>query len=128
MAIQPRSLEQLQTFTILKPTTVAADNETTGVDLSGIDGDALFILNAVASGTANKTVKVKLQHSATSGGTYADVTGGAFTDLGNADVQQKLSIPREQLNGFFRLSFTSLANSYSAAVSCVAVGAARYAS
>jgi hypothetical protein len=127
MAIQQRNLKQLQTFTILSPVVVATNNDTTGVDLSGIDGDALFILNAATSGTANKTIDVKLEHSATVDGTYAAVPGGAFTVLGNAAVQQKISVPREELNGFYRLSFTGIANSYSAAVSCVAVGAARYA-
>jgi hypothetical protein len=126
MAIQPRNLEQLQTFTILKPTSVASDNNTAGVNLSDIDGDALFILNAVASGSSAQTINVKIQHSATVDGTYADVPGGAFTVLGNADVQQKIAVPREELNGFYRLSFTDRAT-YTALVSCVAVGSARYA-
>ena len=84
-------------------------------------------MNAVTSGTANKTIKVKIQHSLTENGTYNDVAGGVFTDLGNADVQQKIAIPREELRGWYRLAFTDLANTYSAAVSCVAIGAARYA-
>lgn len=126
MAIQQRNLEQLQTFTILRPTSVATNNNTTGVNLSGIDGDALFILNAVASGDNAQTINVKIQHSATAGGTYADVPSGAFTVLGNADVQQTIAVPREELNGFYRLAFTDRAT-YTALVSCVAVGAARYA-
>ncbi len=125
MAIQPRGLEQLQTFTILRPTSVATNNDTTGVDLSGIDGDALFILNAVASGNNAQTINVRIEHSATQGGTYEPVTGGAFTLLGNADVQQKIAVPREELNGFYRLAFTDRAT-YTALVSCVAVGPARY--
>ena len=124
MAIQQRGLEQLQTFTILKPTSVASDNNTTGVDLRAIDGDALFILNAVASGNNAQTINVRIEHSVTQGGTYAAVPGGAFTLLGNADVQQKISVPREELNGFYRLAFTDRAT-YTALVSCVAVGAAR---
>ena len=124
MAIQQRGLEQLQTFTILKPTSVASNNNTTGVDLRAIDGDALFILNAVASGNNAQTINVRIEHSATQGGTYAAVPSGAFTLLGNADVQQKISVPREELNGFYRLAFTDRAT-YTALVSCVAVGAAR---
>jgi len=38
-----------------------------------------------------------------------------------------VSVPRDELRGFFRISFTGLASAYSAPVSCVAVGAARYA-
>jgi hypothetical protein len=127
VAIQPRGLEQLQVFTVLKPTNVDANAEIGGVDLGGVDGDALFILNAIASGAANKTIKIKLVHSDASDGTYTDVPGGAFADLGNADVQQKLSIPREELKRYYKLKTTDLANAYEAYVSCVAVGPARYA-
>jgi hypothetical protein len=126
MAIQQRNLEQLQTFTILAPQTVATNLDGTKVNLSGIDGDALFILNAAASGNAAHTIKVRIQHSLTENGTYNDVAGGAFTDLGNAAVQQKIAIPREENRGWYKLLFSDRAD-YSAAVSCVAVGAARYA-
>jgi hypothetical protein len=127
MAIQQRNLEQLQTFTILKPTSVASNAQLgLGANLGGIDGDALFILNAIASGDPAQTIKIKIVHSDTVGGTYTDVPGGAFADLGNADVQQKLSIPREELKAFYKVETTDRA-SYTAIVSVVAVGAARYA-
>ena len=60
-------------------------------------------------------------------GTYNDVTGGGFTQLTATAGVQKVSIPREELRGFFRISFSGLASAYSAPVSCVAIGAARYA-
>jgi hypothetical protein len=125
MAIQQRNLEAYSTFTVLKPTSVATNNNTAGVDLGIIDGDALFILNAVASGDAAQTIKVKIQEADTLNGTYTDVPGGAFATLGNADVQQKIAIPREELKPFFRLAFTDRA-SYTAIVSCVAIGSRRY--
>ena len=126
MAIQQRNLEALSTFTILAPQTVSTNLDGTKVNLSSIDGDALFILNAAASGTDNKTIKVRIQHSLTENGTYNDVAGGAFTDLGNAAVQQKIAIPREENRGWYKLLFSDLANTYSAIVSCVAVGTSRY--
>lgn len=126
MAIQPRSLEQLQVFNIRTPATLSSNSDTTGVDLSGIDGDALFILNAGTSSTG--TINAKLQHSLTVSGTYDDVTGGAFAQLTATASTQKLAVPRDELRPFLRISFSGLASSYSAAVSCVAVGAARYAS
>ena len=125
MAIQQRNLEQLQVFNIRPAATLSANSDTTGVDLSAIDGDALFILNAGTS-TAG-TINAKLQHSATLGGTYDDVTGGGFAQLTATAGVQKVSIPREELRQFFRITFTGLASAYSASVSCVAVGAARYA-
>ena len=125
MAIQPRALEQLQAFSIRTPATLSSNSDTTGVDLSGIDGDALFILSAGTSSTG--TINAKLQHSLTLGGTYDDVTGGAFTQLTAAASTQKLAVAREELRPFLRISFSGLASSYSAPVSCVAVGGARYA-
>jgi hypothetical protein len=125
MAIQQRNLEQLQAVNVRTPATLSANGETAGVDLSGIDGDALFILNAGTSSAG--TVDAKLQHSTTVSGTYNDVPGGVFTALGTTASVQKLSVPRDELRQFFRISFTGLASAYSAPVSCVAVGAARYA-
>ena len=125
MAIQQRNLEQLQVFNVRTPATLSTNSDTTGVDLSAIDGDALFILNAGTSSAG--TVNAKIQHSATLGGTYADVTGGGFAQLTATAGVQKVSIPREELRQFFRISFSGLAAAYSAPVSCVAIGAARHA-
>jgi hypothetical protein len=125
MAIQQRNLEAYQTFTILSPVSVATNLDGTKVNLSAIDGDALFILNAAASGDPAQTINVKIQHSLTENGTYNDVPGGAFTILGNTAVQQKISVPRDELRPWFKLLFTDRA-SYTAVVSCVAIGAARY--
>ena len=125
MAIQQRNLEQLQVFDVRTPATLSTNSNTTGVDLSAIDGDALFILNAGTSSAG--TINAKIQHSATLGGTYADVTGGGCVQLTVTAGVQKVSIPREDLHGFFRILSTGLASAYSAPVSCVAIGAARYA-
>ena len=125
MAIQQRNLEQLQIFHIRPAATLSANSDTTGVDLSAIDGDALFVLSAGTSSAG--TIDAKIQHSATLGGTYDDVTGGGFAQLTATAGVQKVSIPREELRQFFRISFSGLASAYSAPVSCVAIGAARYA-
>jgi hypothetical protein len=125
MAIQQRNLEALSVSTVLKPTSVATNNDTTGVDLSAFDGDALFVLSAVASGNDVQTINCKVQHAQTVDGTYADAPGGGFTILGNADVVQKVSVPRDELGPFFRLSFTDRAT-YTAVVGCVALGVPKY--
>lgn len=127
MAIQPRALEQLQPYTVLAPTTVSTNNNTTAVDVSGVDGDLLLLLYAAAGG-ATHTMKVKVQSgNASDGSDAADVAGGAFTDLADAAVLQKLSIPRDQVGKYVRLAFTDKGGNYSATVTCLAVGGARYA-
>jgi hypothetical protein len=126
MAIQQRNLEVLQALSVRTPSTLSADGETTGVDLSSIDGDALFILDAGTSSAG--TINAKLQHSDAVGGTYEDVPGGAFEQLTATAGVQKLAVPRDELGSFFRISFTDLASGYSAPVGCTVIGAARYAS
>lgn len=126
MAIQPRNLEALTSLSVLAPTTVDAANNTTGVDLSSIDGDALLVLSATAS-AASTGMKVKVQTSATQGGTYVDVSGAAFTDLGATAAIRIVTVPREELGAWFRLAFTDETGTFSAVVSCVAVGPRRYA-
>ena len=127
MAIQPRALEQLQAFTILAPATRDAVGNTTAVDVSAVDGDLLLLLYAAASAN-NTALKVKVQSgNASDGSDAADVTGGAFTDLGSTAALQKLSIPRDQVGKYVRLAFTDETGSYSATVACFAVGGARYA-
>lgn len=125
MAVQPRNLEALTTLSVLAPTTVDAANNTTGVDLSSIDGDALLVLSATAS-AADTGIKVKVQSSATQNGTYADVSGAAFTDLGASAAVRTVTVPREELGAWYRLAFTNETGTFSAVVSCVAIGCKRY--
>lgn len=126
MAIQPRALEALSAVTVLAPTVVSTENETTAVDLLGIDGDALIVLSAAAS-AGSTAIDVKLQHGNLANGTDAvDVPGGAFTTLAAVASLQKISIPRDELGRYVRLSFTDEVSTYSAAVSVVALGSARY--
>jgi hypothetical protein len=111
---------------VLAPIVRDANGETTAVDLSGIDGDALIVLSAAASAEGT-SINVKLQHGNLANGTDAvDVPGGAFTTLANAASLQKISIPRDELGKYVRLSFTGEVSTYSAAVSVVALGSARY--
>jgi hypothetical protein len=127
MAIELRALEQLQAFTILAPATRDAAGNTTAVDVSAVDGDLLLLLYAAASASST-ALKAKVQSgNASDGSDAADVPGGAFTDLGSTAALQKLSIPRDQVGKFVRLAFTDETGSYSATVSCFAVGGARYA-
>lgn len=62
----------------------------TGIDVLDYEGVALAVLNASAGTGTTPTLDVKLQHS-DDDSTYADVTGGAFTQVtdvaGTAGVQ-----------------------------------------
>jgi hypothetical protein len=62
------------------------------VDLEDYEGEMAVVLDAEAGG-ASITYAVKLQESDTSGGTYTDVTGGAFTTTdANTALVEKISV------------------------------------
>ena len=65
--------------------TLVADAYATGthngvaIDTKGFD-EVLFVVNS-GTNEAGATVDIKIQECATSGGTYADITGAAFTQI-----------------------------------------------
>ena len=75
------------------------------VDLAGYDGPAHIILQCeAASAGTNPTMNVKLQHATTSGGSYADVSGLAFTEVTDAgDSTQMISCQVSDLRQFIRV-------------------------
>jgi hypothetical protein len=122
MAIRQRNLEALHSVTMLAPTTVSAANDTTAIDCSAFDGDVCLILTAPASASAT-AMKVKVQAGeASDGSDAADVTGGAFPDLAAAAYHTRLVLSKDELPSRLRLRFFNETGTYSAAVSCVAVG------
>ncbi len=126
MAIRQRNLEALHSVTILAPTTVSAANDTTAIDCSAFDGDVCLIMTAPASASAT-AMKVKVQAGEASDGSDAvDVVGGAFPDLATTAYHNRLVISKDDLPSWLRLSFFDETGTYSAAVSCVAVGIKKY--
>lgn len=122
MAIRQRNLEALHSVTMLAPTTVSAANDTAAIDCSAFDGDVCLILTAPASAAASG-MKVKVQAGeASNGSDAADVTGGAFPGLAAASYHQQLVLSKDELPSRLRLRFFDETGTYSAAVSCVAVG------
>jgi hypothetical protein len=81
----PFALEQLtqglSVLGVLHSQSLAAgtDNSITNIDFSRFQR-ILWILDVGVLG-ASATVDLKLQHSATSGGTYTDITGTAITQI-----------------------------------------------
>ncbi len=73
-----RMTEALAYGARLAPASVSVGTATLGPVQLGQAKKALFILNLGAFGSS-ATVDAKLQTSATSGGTYADLSGGAIT-------------------------------------------------
>lgn len=124
--IRQRNLEALHSVTMLAPTVVSAANDTAAIDCSAFDGDVCLILTAPAS-AGGSAMKVKVQSGAASDGSDAvDVVDGAFPDLAVTAYHNQLVISKDDLPSRLRLRFFDETGTYSAAVSCVAVGIKKY--
>jgi hypothetical protein len=83
--------------------TAALTTTTTGsaVDKGAYVGEAAFIL-ASGAGGAGATMDVKLRHCATSGGSYADITGATFTQVGDAVALEKINVDLRKCNRYIK--------------------------
>lgn len=86
---------------------VAASANRTGVDMLSYDGQALLVMDASATAGSGQTLDVKIQHSDTLGGTYAD-TGVAFTQVTSAAASyQQIAIDVDKYKRFLRVVDTA---------------------
>lgn len=96
------------------------------VDLEDYEGEMAVVLDAEAGG-ASITYAVKLQESDTSGGTYTDVTGGAFTTTdANTALVEKISVNTNDMKRFVKLSITVAGGTGAGAVSVTALASKKY--
>ena len=101
--------DRITIVTVQAPTSTGAGTSTTsGVDLNGFTACGLWVvLGTMAAGA---TIDVKAQSSATSGGTYADITDGAIVQLtqagGSAGDNKKIFVPLVQGQNFVRAHIT----------------------
>lgn len=107
---------------------VAADADGSALDISDYDGEiAVILVNDAGSqggGSTDRTLAVKVKDCATSGGSYADVTGGGFTGITTAAGTQKISLNSDEIQKFLKINFDIAgANSPTYDVTVIVVGA-----
>jgi hypothetical protein len=113
-------------LSLLAHDVVTATGAGSAVDLLDYEGDIAVILDAEAGG-AGITYAVKLTESDTSGGTYTDVTGGAFTTTtANTALVEKISVNTDGMKRFVKASVTVAGGTGAGAVSVVALGSKKY--
>ena len=96
------------------------------VDLEDYEGEMAVVLDAEAGG-ASITYAVKLQESDTSGGSYTDVTGGAFTTTdANTALVEKISVNTNDMKRYVKLSITVAGGTGAGAVSVTALASKKY--
>ena len=113
-------------LSLLANDVVTATGTGSAVDLQLYEGDIAVILDAEAGG-AGITYAVKLTESDTSGGSYTDVTGGAFTTTtANTALVEKISVNTDGTKRFVKASVTVAGGTGAGAVSVVALGSKKY--
>jgi hypothetical protein len=115
-----------EVLSLLPNDVVTATGTGSAVDLQGYEGDIAVVLDAEAGG-ASITYAVKLTESATSGGSYTDVSGGAFTTTAaNTASVQKIYVNASDLKRYIKVSITVAGGTGAGAVSVVALGSKKY--
>jgi len=115
-----------EVLSLLPNDVVTATGTGSAVDLQGYEGDVAVLLDAEAGG-AGVTYAVKLTESATSGGSYTDVSGGAFTTTtANTASVQKIYVNASNLKRYVKVSITVAGGTGAGAVSVVGLGSKKY--
>ena len=96
------------------------------VDIQGYEGSAAFVLTAEAGGSGI-TYAIKITECATSGGTYTDVTGGAFTTTSaNTALVEKIYLNVSELKQYLKISSVVAGGTGAGAVAIVALASKKY--
>lgn len=98
------------TLVNLLPTPTAARTATglgSAIDMLDYEGNVVVILDsAEATAGTNPTLDVKLQHCATSDGSYTDITGAAFTQVTSTASRQKIVVDIDKVQRYVKASHT----------------------
>jgi hypothetical protein len=116
--------DQLQVLNLYAVATVTADGLSSAIDLQQLDGEIAVLLDSGAGGVG-ATLACKLVESDTSGGSYTDVASGGFSLIGNAASVQKLSLNKDEMKQFVKLSL-DVSGTASFPVSAKIVGINKY--
>jgi len=111
---------------LLRNDVVTATGTGSAIDLQGYEGDMAVLLDAEA-GSSGVTYAVKLTESDESGGTYTDVTGGAFTTTAaNTASLQKIYVNVSALKRYVKVSVTVAGGTGAGAVAVIGLASLKY--
>jgi hypothetical protein len=123
MSIDQNLGEHLQVIEVLAPIRRTATATGSAIDLRDYVGDIKVILSTSAGGGADHTLNVKLTECDTSGGSYTDVAGAAFTEVTNAaDATESLTVSADSLKRYVKAVATIAGTEPTFDMALVAVG------
>jgi len=109
---------------LLPAGTITETTTGSAVDLQAYGGEAAVILSAAASGVGS--CAVKLQHSDTSNGVFADIDGATFTAVTTSASHQKLSVDTDEIKRFVKAVATLTGEGATQTISVSIVGLPEY--
>jgi len=115
--------EVLQVIEMLAPVRRTETVTGSAIDLKDYVGDLKVILSTSAGGGADHTLDVKLTECDTSGGTYTDVSGAAWTQVTDAaDSTEAITVNVDGLKRYVKAVATIAGTSPTFDMALVAVG------
>jgi hypothetical protein len=105
---------------------VTVDAVGSAIDVRKYDGSGKFVLVVNQTGGTTPTLDVKLTESATLGGTYTDVAGGAYTQFTTVDGVQAIDVDLAQSKGFVKFSYDSGGTSPAYTVTSLLIAEKKY--
>ena len=113
-------------LTFIANDVMASTKTGSAVDLQDYEGDIALSLDAEAGGSGI-TYAVKLTEADTSGGSYTDVSGGAFTTTtANTALVEQLVVNSDEIKRFIKCVVTVAGGSGTGAVSVLGLAAPKY--
>tara|TARA_Y100000401_G_scaffold113897_1_gene115217 strand:+ start:1289 stop:1672 length:384 start_codon:yes stop_codon:yes gene_type:complete len=103
MAIIQQNIEKLEVFSIVATAAVTSTATSSAIDLKEYDGDVSLILTSAAGTGSSPTLDVKVTDSATSGGTYTDLSGATFTQVTGSVSMQVITFSKDECKRFIKI-------------------------
>jgi len=115
--------DSIEVIEVLAPARKTTTETGSAIDLKDYVGDVKFILSTSAGGGTTPTLDVKLTECATSGGTYADISGAAWTQVTDAaDATESVVISADEQMRYIKAVATIAGTNPTFDMALIAVG------
>jgi hypothetical protein len=98
--------DQLQLLNLVPVSDITSSSVSSAIDLSLYQDEIGCMIDVKNIAGSSPTLALKLTECDTSGGSYTDVTGGGFTSLTTVAAAQLISLNKNELKRFVKLSWT----------------------
>ena len=126
MSVLQQNLDKLTVVAGKATGAVTSTATSSAIDLLEYDGDVLLVLDCAAGTGTSPTLDIKITECATTGGTYTDLSGAAFTQVVDAASMQTLVINKDSAERFVKIVQTITGSSPSFTFSVNLIGVKKY--